>query len=189
MQSNATPPSSVEHSPLFKLPPELRDMIYEYTFNTATLARVTKEAGIPEPALLSTCKVIRKEAIAVFYHEMRLQFVIPSYDPTVLRLWDTKRMHLLNSYNLVPPGPISFHQGPRMWANLKLCFQLYHGRKLRTLLGASQPDGSNYIAEKVFIKGLFEVVKNMRGQPWEAVRNVLNMLRPGLVRIYYEWSG
>jgi hypothetical protein len=94
METTPALPSSVKDSPLFKLPQELRDVIYESSYSTETYATVTKEAGIPEPGLLSTCKVIRQEAIAVFYGETRPNFIIESDDPAVLLLWDGKKKYL-----------------------------------------------------------------------------------------------
>jgi hypothetical protein len=188
MENNLTPSSSVDQSPLFRLPPELRDMIYEYAFSTNTCARVTKEAGILEPALLSTCKVVRDEAIAVFYGQERLILVVRSYDPSVMLLWDFKRRYLARNYDLVPARPKILHQGAPMWVKLRLSLQLYHGRKLRALLYASPQGTPNYDEQKLFIGGLFEAVRAMRDRPWEEVRGVLDRLRPGLVGLDNRWA-
>jgi hypothetical protein len=188
MQSNATPPSSVDHSPLFKLPPELRDMIYDYAFSTKHCVTVTKQAGIPEPALLLTCKVVREEAIAVFYRERRLHPIVHGFDSTVILLWQTKRRHMVNDYNMVPTTPKVVHEGPRMWVNLIHSLELYHGRKLWIISKDRPSSGSSSNREEsVFIAGLFKVVRTMRGRPWEEVRGVLDMLRLGLVKFHPTW--
>lgn len=54
-------------SPLWKLPPELRNHIYRYT---TVLDEPIDITAIREkqPALLSGCTEIREEAIKMFYH-------------------------------------------------------------------------------------------------------------------------
>lgn len=70
MQDSSSTSSSIDHSPLFTLARELRDKIYEYAVNCGDddgICTVTRRRGIPEPPLLFTCKVIREEALEVFY--------------------------------------------------------------------------------------------------------------------------
>lgn len=70
MQDSSSTSSSIDHSPLFKLPRELRDNIYEYAVYSEDddgICTVTRRRGIPEPPLLFTCNIIREEAVEVFY--------------------------------------------------------------------------------------------------------------------------
>lgn len=77
--------SSVAHSILFKLPRELRDYIYEYSFSGCRY-QVTKHGGIAEPALLSTYKVIRDEATLTFYGHLLRLLGLPNMMSGVRRL-------------------------------------------------------------------------------------------------------
>lgn len=175
------------HSNLFKLPRELRDYIYEYSFSGRRY-RVTKHGGIPEPALLSTCKVIRDEATLTFYgDEKRLILNVVSYDPAVLQLWCTKAMHLQRAHAIKRPKANHCHIGPRNWNNLKRTLQLRHCKLISPF--RSRPPGSpGHTDEKFFISGLFTVADEMEDRPWEAVEAVLDMLCPGLVKLHQGWA-
>ena len=64
--NNAT--DSTTSSPFMKLPPELRDIIYEYALRLDDgIIQISSTTGIPEPPLLLTCKTIRREAISILY--------------------------------------------------------------------------------------------------------------------------
>jgi hypothetical protein len=76
MPTNAD--QAVLNSPLFKLPPELRDIIYEYAVGGDPKTTYEKyDAGNPyiglsalynvqEPPLLHVCQTIRREALEFF---------------------------------------------------------------------------------------------------------------------------
>jgi hypothetical protein len=186
-ESNPAYLSSVAHSPLFKLPRELRDYIYEYAFCDPPLI-VTKHGGIPEPALLFTCNIIRDEAILAFYgREKRLVLFVDSYNPAVLRLWYMKQIHLKRSHGFLPSNINHRHVGIRNWNNLKRTLQLRHAHKIKPF--KSRPPGSpRYTDEKFFIVGLFTMAEEMEDRSWEAVEIVLDMLRPGLVKLHQDWA-
>jgi hypothetical protein len=85
-----------------QLPRELRDYIYEYTFSGPRY-NVYRHGGISEPARPSTCKIIRDEAIPLFYgDEMRLRLIVNSHDPVVLELCDMKFVQLARVYAFRP---------------------------------------------------------------------------------------
>lgn len=180
--------TSIDRSPLFGLPRELRDMIYEYTFSSSTAIRITKHAGIPEPALLLACKIIRDEAIASFYCPGRLIFIMDSYDPAVMLLWDSKTACLARDHNLRPVTPRCHRHGPRDWNNLKRSLQLHHDVVLHTRIRGRAPGSDRYTKEKAFIGALFDVAFNMRCQTWEVVEGVLEKLRLGLIKLHNEWA-
>jgi hypothetical protein len=187
MESTPTLPSSINHSPLFSLPQELRDMIYEYAFRIDTCASVTKEAGIPEPALLSTCKIVREEAIPIFYGQRRLNLVVHQFDPAVLLLWETRKQHLAREYKLMPTKQWFLIDGRRSWDHLMRCLHLYHSGTIpEPKIGL--PNHPSRSDEKNFVRGLYKVVRPMKGQPWSEVRSVLCMLRPGLVKLNRGWQ-
>lgn len=187
-QTTSMSPASVDRSPLFGLPRELRDMIYEYTFCSSTAIRITKQAGIPEPALLLTCKIIRDEAIASFYSPGRLILIMDSYDPAVMLLWDSKSLCLARDHNLRGVTPRYQRHGPRDWNNLKRSLQLHHDVVLRSRIEGRAPGSDRYTEEKAFIGALLDVAFRMRCQTWEVVEGVLDKLRLGLIKLHNEWA-
>ena len=179
--------SSVAQSILFKLPRELRDYIYEYAFCGRRFI-ITEHGGVPEPALLSVCRLIRDEAVPLFYcHESRLTLYVVSWDPAVLELWKTKYIHLQRSHGIFASGANLHHVGVRNWNNLKRFLQLIHANGI-TRFRRHSPDSPSYTDEKFFISGLFTVAAEMDNRSWEAVEAVLDMLRPGLVKLHRDWS-
>lgn len=82
---------------MFKLPTELRLRIYEYAVYRGEdgLCKITRKDGIPEPALLFTCKAIRAEAIAVFYTVNIFHTIMEFYHPAVLILMPRKKDALI----------------------------------------------------------------------------------------------
>ena len=149
------------HSPLFKLPRELRDYIYDYTFCSSRRHRITRDEGIPEPALLLTCKAIREEAAVLFYGCSRLTLNIISYDPTTILLWDLKELYLTRAYGFMPYRPHFRHAGRRNWHNLKLMLRLH----LADMISSSSynlPSPPAHSEERIFISGLFKIVRRMR---------------------------
>ena len=179
--------SSVAHSILFKLPRELRDYVYEYAF-CGLRFNVTKHGGVPEPALLLACKVIRDEAVPLFYcREKRLTLDVVSYDPAVLELWTTKRINLQRSHG-IPALSVNLRRiGVRNWNNLKRILQFSHANRISYFRRRS-PDSPRYTNEKFFISGLSKVAAEMDNRSWEAVEAVLDMLRPGLVKLHRDWG-
>ena len=198
LKSSTTTPSSVAHSPLFKLPRELRDSIYEFSFNSLHesietyygeqhLIKVTKDRGIPEPALLSTCKVVRDEAVMLFYGRDRFAIVFDSYDPAAMLLWNAKTLHLNLNYNLVAPSRGALRTGGRSWDNLKRSLQLHHSG--HTLSMEIYPrDSPEYREEDEFIQGMFRTARAMEEYEWEDVEEILQMLRLGLAALHYRWA-
>lgn len=60
----------MEHSPLGKLPPELRNNIYDLALpqeREITLVRTCKDDPWQPPALLQVCRQLRSEASSMFY--------------------------------------------------------------------------------------------------------------------------
>ncbi|KAI0121131.1 hypothetical protein BJ170DRAFT_698589 [Xylariales sp. AK1849] len=63
-------------SPFFRLPPELRNQIYELC-DLKTCVEIHKSWSIQhnaEPAILQTCRQIRREACPIFYDEVVVRF-------------------------------------------------------------------------------------------------------------------
>ena len=65
-------------SSLMKLPAELRNQIYRYAIVQNESINVTRVDTPKEPALLATCKLIRKETLTMFYHENKFHYRVTS---------------------------------------------------------------------------------------------------------------
>lgn len=195
VENNTIAASSVAHSPLFKLPRELRDYIYEYSFCSLYTPtgtgedhiEVTKERGIPEPALLLTCKAVREEALVLFYGRSRFNLLSYSYDPAVMLLWNAKMAHLRRVYKLPTPAQGLCRVGPRRWDNLKRTLQLIHGHH-HLFVAVVPRDAPNFSEEDEFIRGMTNVAKAMDYEDWDVVEATLQMLRQGLVALHARWA-
>jgi hypothetical protein len=84
--NTASPATSTAASPLFKLPAELRLRTYEYVLYINLhdgICEVTRKKDILEPALLSTCKTVSDEGIAIFYSVNTVRLIAESFHPAV----------------------------------------------------------------------------------------------------------
>jgi len=195
LESSTTSLSSVAHSVLFKLPRELRDYIYEYSFyDLYTTARngkcainVTKNRGIPEPAIMLTCKTVRDEALMLYYSQPRFNLMVRSFDPTVMLLWNAKKLRLRQDYNLATPGQDISRSGPKGWSNLKRTLQLIHSGH-RLFVDVGPRGGPRYSEQEEFIQGMARVAWSMNRMPWDVVETTLQMLRHGLVALDSQWA-
>lgn len=64
---NPTTPQSVAQSPLWKLPPELRELIYKHVVSEPSRYGVNHQYVVPEAGLLRTCKIVREEVLRLIY--------------------------------------------------------------------------------------------------------------------------
>ncbi len=65
------------------LPAELRLKIYEYTLSTSTTIEITQD--IRKPALLHTCRLIRHEALEIWYAHNTFQLTVTDCDGSLFR--------------------------------------------------------------------------------------------------------
>ena len=184
-----TTAQSVARSPLFKLPPELRNNIYEFAVDQSDkygYCTVTKQTGIPEPALLSTCKAIRKEAIGIFYATNKFKLDIHAFDTAVYDLF-ARKDKTLSSYvcrvgivRMVPDRQ-------RHWRNLLRWLERHHaGSVPRPCFGLTLNRRLS-VQEAAFIASLFMVTAGSRKRSWSEVKPVLTGLHCGLRRIHEGW--
>ena len=182
-----TLPQSVAQSPLFvKLPPELRDRIYEYAVYQR-LCKVTTAHDIVEPALLFTCKIVRKEAIGIFYAANMLAVATPSFDPATALLVNRKDKLLRSVYGcrITKAGlDVSL---PRRWPNSFSMLRHLHTGTLPRLRIAKIPPRMFVNDEACFIASLFNVATGLRGRPWDEVQDVFVGLRAGLIALHGDW--
>lgn len=193
-------PPSVAQSPLFnKLPPELRSRIFEfavYSSEGSGRCEVTRWAGIPEPALLLTCKIIRKEAIGIFYAENEFVLVIRAFNPAPLLLLSRKEKMLAASHGYGIPnvyqGVDSMIYYVRRWVNLLSWLRYHHTGEASALLEMSHShlgvDFGMYVDEADFIGTMFKLAAATRGVPGGKVKDIIDGLRHGLIALHYDWE-
>lgn len=181
-------PSSVAASPLFKLSPELRNMIYRFVQGTGEQVLITKSAGIPEPALLSVNKIVRAEASGLFYDENDFVCEISYFDHATLLL-AARKYHIDPASGRAQFGLkrcfIQLHDHERNWSNLVAWLSDYY---------EEQCDGvgtiANYSAELLLIRALFNMASTARstGLPTADVLSLLSCMRPALVAHHSDWA-
>jgi len=179
--------NSVAESPLFNLPPELRTMIYRFALVTDEEVAITEADGIPEPALLSTSKIIRSETYNVFYFENDFCCDVQQFNPATLLMADRKvTLHDL-SVGIAKPG-ISLKQGhdQRNWGNLVMWLrECLEGRCQSMGLAV---DGVHEDVEIKLIGGLFRVLINDTEMDLWRLDVLLKHMRPTLVALHSEWG-
>lgn len=185
-------PDSVAHSPLFKLSPELRNLIYRFTLVEEKRISINKRQGIPEPTLLSVCKIIRAETFGIYYQENKFVCQLDSYDPAALclvkRKLDTNKMSNqktgLSRYQIHV-----FGRGSPDWKNLMSSLLAYHQRRCAGITRVANERRSG--PELILVTGLFGMVKVAHGNPsisLETMRLLIEQARPALVASRSGWA-
>ena len=176
--------SSIAQSPLFKLSPELRNMIYRFAIVTKNKVRIAKTRGIPEPALLSVSKTVRSETFGIFYSENKFLAVAERYDPAAILL--TMRRLSVSDAAIGLTGIRGFalitDEDPN-WNNLvkwlHLCLQ-------EGCFGLGSYESDN--AEAKLIAGLFETVYEDPTMSAVNLDILLKNIRPALVELDEDWA-
>jgi hypothetical protein len=194
--------TSVAASPLFKLSAELRLQIYEYVMesdrNTFSMngekgcCRATRADGIPEPALLFTCKAVREEAIQTFYTVNIFAAVVEDCHPAAHVLMarkkvvlqamgmDTTKIEVRNSSDL-----------GKNFQNLILWLQHVHqGDMIPSTWAATRFSSAKMKLATTarFIHSFINIAKAMRGSPWAEDEKILRDLRGGLIAFDVKWK-
>lgn len=192
-----TAAQSVASCALFKLPPELRNHIYEYAVaidpdedyeDFPGDVQITRDNGIPQPALLTTSKTIRKEAIRVFYTIQCVRLVMDSFDSTPAVLWKRKQISLSKQYDLEVDGPAWVERtGTREWVNLKIWVQRVHQG---VVCDAAEELREAYrYGEAELIFGMLRMVEEKKDKPWSVVEDLLVHFKCALEGLHVEWFG
>jgi hypothetical protein len=189
-------PPSVAKSELYKLPSKIRDRIFAdvVRIDDNGTCKVTWQSGIPEPPLLFTCKIIRKEATAAFYGVNKFHAVVDSLHPGALVLIERKNKSLRASGVLLREDSnpqyvdLSYwYLLSKEWHNLRLWLQYVHAGEL------DRPNRGRKSAGKLVfrhcesrvhpecVKSLFEIALAMDHRPWAEVVGIVDSLHQGLV--------
>lgn len=186
--------------PLLRLPPELRNRIYIYSLHLNEDGRICVNEGedFSEPALLSTCKQIRREARGVFYSENAITGVITSYSPATPVFLAKKSTELTRTCGLQLKALRFTFQGPARWKNLLSWLKAVHqtqafyvSTKRLAEIASPQTMNTNQLAQykrQALESAIFEMVILMKGQPWETMEPALTPYRYGLERFDPQWG-
>lgn len=187
-------------APFMRLPPELRNRIYEHAVRLEDgICEVSEAAGIPEPALLLTCKEVRREAIGIFYSVNTVRLMVVSYSPAMPTFIFRKQAAVRAQYDCeITTAVRIFELGPPRWRNLlswlRLCHLSSHSfivpiMNVRPLRTEGQPCDTPWEhRETMVVAGMFQMVEAMREVCWGDIEVILAMLRYGLVQLDSEWG-
>lgn len=176
---------SVADSPMFKLSAELRNAIYRYALVTEEAVLITKANGIPEPALLLACKIIRSEATGIFYSENSLVCKVVNFDCSALRL--IAREHGYGP-SRTGSGIMRDDNDQRIWKNLVFWLRMLHRNLCCGLNGIAV--GFEADPEECMIAALFALVYESRasGRTWEVLERQIQYLRPTMIALNSDWA-
>lgn len=185
--------------PLFRLPPELRNRIYEYAvynhaaegYNSETNSfHFSATTSVAEPALLLTCKAVRSEALGIFkevFYDIFLELLvglssvtveINSFHPAALVLWGRTKALALQKHNLdLYDLPITcLHAGPLNYDNLVLWLRYYHEGTL---------DMEYEKGEYHMIYAMFVIAGVRKYEEWHYVTKFLQWTGTSLRELYH----
>jgi hypothetical protein len=189
-------PRSIAKSSLYKLPSKIRGCIFENVvrIDDNRTCEITWQSGIPEPPLLFTCKIIRKEATAAFYGVNNFRAVVDSLHPGVLVLIERKNKSLKASGVFLrkdrSPQCVDlsyWYLSSNEWHNLRLWLQYVHAGELDRPNMGRESAGKllfRYCETRVhteFVKSLFKIAAAMDHRPWAEVGGIIDDLHQGLV--------
>lgn len=193
--NNAISPTA--SSPFMELAPGLRLIIYEYALYLDEGAiEVNETTGIPEPALLLTCKEIRNEALPIFYTQNNLHLLIHSYSPAMPLLIHRKQESILEQYQYYIYVSHIVLAGPANWRNLLTWLRHIHEsdspigivQVAPPLKTGHRPGALERAKELTVVAGLFDVVGLLDDVRWDVVEKTLGMLRYALAAFDDDWE-
>lgn len=160
---------SVAHSPLFKLSAELRNTIYRLVLvedhDDFCIGPVVVDDinGISEPGLLLSNKIVRFEALGIFYYENDWDCRVRNYDPAPVLLLQSKfKMPFSEHPMFISITSISRKVDHQTWHNLTSWIQMCHERKCPSLFhGVDCIDqfGRDQFPDMSLLQGLFDIAE------------------------------
>ena len=166
-------------SKLSALPGEIRNMIYKMVLELDSNIVITA-LPFPEPALLRTCKAIRKEASSIFYRGNKFEVDCPNWDCAIYRKYYNRLHRELGATHEVTTYWIN--TGSRTSrANLVQFLRAVHDRET--------PVGLHYPGYRdTGIAGAFELVRRMEALEWGTVSKVLEIYLDEVAKANVGWK-
>ncbi|KAK3714221.1 hypothetical protein LTR37_008023 [Vermiconidia calcicola] len=185
---NATLSVSDEASfPLFRLPAEIRNMIYKEVLVQKTGVYIAA-IGVPEPPLLRVSRLLRKETITIYYGCNIFHIPTTNYDSSVFLHWTTMRRRLRKEHKIRTQAD---GVGGRMlphWGNLVLWLRGYYDGSIAWKSKFPCDISRNESADIMVVGGMFHIVHQMKDKSWEKVLEVLEQQHMILVKIDARWA-
>jgi hypothetical protein len=186
--------SSVAHSPLFRLSPELRNKIYRLVLfkdcehmHDAFWTMVDKPSGIKEPDLLSSNKIIRSEASGIFYYENQFHCYVDNFDIAPVLLLQSKFTMPLCDHPMGVEVRIGTGSIPD-WKKLVAWLHMCHKGKCAALTVDEEEEF--YLPDRAMtrlLESLFAVAVNCPDMTSSMLQKVLDSMRPALGALDRLW--
>ena len=157
-------------SPLLSLPPEIRNRIYRAVLvDEEGPIYVKPDEKLPAaPGLLQTCRVIRKEAITIYYQENRFVFDVEDFDVSEYVEWfRTKRQYHPETCLEMDPST--------NWENLLVWLKVFFQKGIPRPAPGFTTDKSEWSSIDV-ASMIFEMVATKRSAPGTRWAEVVDML-------------
>ncbi|KAF7186355.1 hypothetical protein HII31_12286 [Pseudocercospora fuligena] len=178
---NATDARSIEPvCHLLNLAGELKNRVYRMVLLTDDRAPIiVSSRGYEKPALLQTCKEVRREAFSIFYYENQFGIEVPDYDiaipmkfmDSLNQIWRLPRSHSLRikvRQDKITAHYLQISSRPN-WSNLMTQMRVYHRGSLRVAPGgpiqayiSGRRDGM-----RLAISAMSHTSVMLKDQPWE----------------------
>lgn len=166
------------------LPPELRNRIYRDATVSTEQIRV-QDAGYARPPLLSTCRQVRSEAVAIYYAENVFKFYIQKYDSTTAFRFRSTLPELKQQPTQTKDN--GYSNTPH-WRNLLMWLQRYHKGEVGRVSCAEVQRKASAQEDVVVVGGMFSIVAELSDLPWVRVKKILMAQRAVLEVLDPRWS-
>ena len=178
-------------SPLLRLPPELRNKIYQLVIVKHESIHIDKTTfNNHQPSLLRTCCAIRNEAVKIFYAESQFSITVEDWDASLLQRLD----ELLKTHGVQYSSDCALNtHGDPSWRNLLQWLEHYYadgGSSLRQPVMGEDMQYPTEVAkmEVKIIGAAFSIVKKCRGMPWKDVLRLVETQHIILEYVDKRWA-
>jgi hypothetical protein len=177
--------TAVAHSPLWKLPPELRNMIYEFVVGADRV--VYMDTGIPEPSLLLVSRLVRHESMPIYYQQNTFHQRQDNYKMAAIHCIYRKAKLILEQYNF-DVGLYNIIDKEPNWCDVLEYSKAIHARTAQVYPDMHDDNLHTVNTDELLVRSMFEMVYEMVDLPWSTVENMLKKQRHVLVRLDSRWG-
>ncbi|KAK5127544.1 hypothetical protein LTR85_006884 [Meristemomyces frigidus] len=174
---------STDHSGFLKLPPELRNRIYEMVLVEEDFIHVTRQPSF-EPPLLKTCHQIRDDALQIYFEMNAFVFYAPAFDSTAIMRWTAKVRRMGEGMRAIAAHWQSVFDDMPDWSNLMLWLRRYHAGEAESGIDDDNPSPDQ--EDKILVM-MFGMVEDLADLRWPQVERILERSRFLLARCDSAW--
>lgn len=171
---------------IMTLPAELRNEMYRLCLVEGRIRMPTIGRSTAPPALLQTCRLIRKESATIYFKENNFNFRIHSLDMTRTEEWVA-----LSDLHANAKVSLGFRGQPK-WENLLVWLEHFWEDRW---LGFSDPNNDEQEISNggSVVHHVFTIVEELKEAPemtWEKVRTVLESVQQCVRRAdgFCDWA-